>query len=201
MRCRFVAVGVLVGLWTFDGSKMTDKIYDSSGQGNNAYTDGSTATSSMKTIGKLGQGLQLNGSDYVDAGNISAANFGPNQDFSLGFWMKTTSSPSGSTILLSKANVYSTGAGWGFYENSTSLWLKIADGSSARYEDRVFPINDGRWHFVEYSISRSGNCNRYLDGALVGATDCSALASVDLTNTKHLLFGVILTRPFLRRNR
>jgi Concanavalin A-like lectin/glucanases superfamily len=50
----------LVGHWTFDGADVTDKVYDRSGQGNNGYWNGS-ATSSAKTIGKLGQALNFNG--------------------------------------------------------------------------------------------------------------------------------------------
>lgn len=44
----------LVGLWAFDGADTTDKLYDGSGQGNSAYFYNG-ATSSAKTIGKLGR--------------------------------------------------------------------------------------------------------------------------------------------------
>ena len=56
----------LVGWWTFDGKDVTDKVYDRSGQGNHGYFEGG-ATSSAKVAGKVGQGLQFDGTDdYVD---------------------------------------------------------------------------------------------------------------------------------------
>jgi hypothetical protein len=63
----------LVGLWTFDGPDVTDKIYDRSGQGNNGYFIGGS-TSSAKTIGKLGQALTFDGSNGVDMGTHASLN-------------------------------------------------------------------------------------------------------------------------------
>jgi hypothetical protein len=55
----------LVGYWSFNGPDVTDKVYDRSGQGNNGYFIGG-ATSSAKTIGKVGQALKFDGvSSYV----------------------------------------------------------------------------------------------------------------------------------------
>lgn len=48
----------LVGHWTFDGTDVTDKVYDRSGQGKDGYYIGG-ATSSAKTPGKLGQALNF----------------------------------------------------------------------------------------------------------------------------------------------
>jgi hypothetical protein len=60
----------LVGYWSFNGTDVTDKVYDRSGQGNNGYFIGG-ATSTAKTIGKLGQALNFDGSDdYVGSGSI-----------------------------------------------------------------------------------------------------------------------------------
>jgi len=55
----------LVGLWTFDGADLTDKVYDRSGAGNNGYIF-NAATTSAKVIGKLGQALRFDDvNDYV----------------------------------------------------------------------------------------------------------------------------------------
>ncbi len=67
--------------------------------------------------------------------------------------------------------------------------MKIADGSSSRYEQSVSPVNDGKWHHVLYSITRAGNCVRYLDGAVVGTTNCSAWSAVSLANSSNLTMG------------
>ncbi|MEP6637265.1 MAG: LamG domain-containing protein, partial [Acidobacteriota bacterium] len=62
-------VNGLVGMWSFNGPDVTDKVYDRSGQGNNGYFIGG-ATSSAKTIGKIGQALKFvkSTSQHVDAG-------------------------------------------------------------------------------------------------------------------------------------
>ncbi|MBY0294044.1 LamG domain-containing protein [Patescibacteria group bacterium] len=177
----------LVGLWSFDGADMQGATaYDRSGSGNN----GTLTNTPVRAIGKMGQALSYNGSNsYVSAGNASSLNFGAGQDFTIGFWVKTTASP-GSTKPIAKANVDTTGSGWGFYQAGNSVYLKIADGTSSRYEQAVGPLNDGKWHHVLYSMSRTGNCNRYLDGSLVASTGCSAWSSVDLSNASNLTFGM-----------
>lgn len=65
----------LIGLWTFDGTDVSDKVYDRSGSGNNGYLVGNNnATSSRKTIGKLGQGFRFGGANTggIDIGASSA---------------------------------------------------------------------------------------------------------------------------------
>lgn len=83
----------LMGHWTFDGSTVTDKIYDSSGQGNNGYLY-NAATSSAKVIGKLGQAFQLTGnSDYV---GISPNSLDLSGTESVSFWLYMNSDSGGS---------------------------------------------------------------------------------------------------------
>ena len=177
----------LVGLWSFDGADMQGTTaYDRSGNGNN----GTLVNTPTRIIGKLGQALSFDGvNKYVDGGNPSSLNFGANQDFSIGMWMRTTSSP-GSNKPLAKSNVDTPGVGWGMYQAGSAVFLKIADGTSVKYEQSVGPINDGKWHHVFFTISRSGNCTRYLDGTSVGTAGCSSWAATDLTNAVNLKFGV-----------
>lgn len=102
----------LVGHWTFDGSDFTDKVYDGSGNGNNGYVFG-IATTSMKTIGKLGQGAQFNGSgvSYVDVG--SAAMLDNLTTMSVCTWVNRTSLATNYGDLVSKGT--DGGGGWGLY--------------------------------------------------------------------------------------
>lgn len=76
----------LVGLWTFDGPDVTDKVYDRSGQGNNGYVAGGQATSSMKTIGKLGQALKSS-PGYISVADASSLN--PTAAVSISVWAKS----------------------------------------------------------------------------------------------------------------
>ena len=84
----------LVGYWSFNQPDFTDKIYDRSGQGNDAYFSGG-ATSTAKTIGKVGQGMRFDGvDDYVSAGFDSSLNI--TGQVTLSAWVKLSSAPSAS---------------------------------------------------------------------------------------------------------
>jgi hypothetical protein len=67
----------LVGHWTFDGKDIAGvTAYDRSGQGNNG-TLGNIETFTnipVRTIGKIGQALNFNGSTYVDLANPTSLN-------------------------------------------------------------------------------------------------------------------------------
>jgi hypothetical protein len=56
----WVQASGLVGYWSFNNLDVTDKVYDRSGQGNNAYFEGG-ATSTAKVSGRLGQGVRFDG--------------------------------------------------------------------------------------------------------------------------------------------
>ena len=82
----------LVGLWTFDGSDIGTSILDRSGNGFNGYLVGSNnATSSSKTIGKLGQGFSFAGlnSGGIDLGNNAALT---PANFTIAGWVNIASS-------------------------------------------------------------------------------------------------------------
>jgi hypothetical protein len=85
----------LVGLWTFDGPDVTDKVYDRSGSNFNGYWGGITVgTSSTLTAGKLGQALNLEGTDgYVPIGNAGT------NIRTIAFWMKASTSTVSKEIL------------------------------------------------------------------------------------------------------
>ena len=98
-----------MGLWTFDGKDLTDKVYDRSGQGNDGYFIGG-ATSTAKTIGKMGQGLQLDGSnDFVRS--INSIGISGDAVFSVAGWFyfRSSSSVGVLTYLAGLARPASTG--------------------------------------------------------------------------------------------
>jgi hypothetical protein len=101
----------LVGWWTFDGLDVTDKVYDRSGQGNNAYFVGS-ATSSAKTPGKLGQALKFDGvDDYI---NLGSSGLQVGSGWTSAGWIKFIGTPSGSDYVMvsARGNTGSGHPGW-----------------------------------------------------------------------------------------
>ncbi len=81
----------LIGWWTFDGADLTDKVYDKSGQGNNGYIYNS-ATTTMKSQGKLGQALNFDG---VDDFILPPTGIVPVSNFTISMWIKPRSVSSG----------------------------------------------------------------------------------------------------------
>lgn len=80
----------LVGWWTFDGKNMTQNAVDSSGSGNTGYLTGFTSTTTVP--GKVGQGLQFDGSnDYVSVGSASSLDGIAQLTYSA--WVYSTSTP------------------------------------------------------------------------------------------------------------
>ena len=178
----------LAGYWKLDettGSSASD-----------ASTNGNTGTlNNMENgdwvAGQIGNGLTFDGVDeYGSVPDNNALDIGASQDFTISFWIKTTASP-GSTKPLAKKEVNDNSVGWGFYQSTNGIYMKIGDGSSSLYDGISVPnINDGTWHLITHSVIRKGNCTRYRDAVIVGQTDCSSWASTDLSNSSSLYFGV-----------
>ncbi len=160
----------LVGYWSFNGTDVTDKVYDRSGVGNNGYFIGS-ATSSAKTIGKVGQALKFDGSSsrvLFTAPSIA------NASFSFTGWVYQESTAVDKTW-------FSIGSS-GTLNNSVLLRVKSAGGMRFGFfandldtADGVF--TRGAWHFVActYNVT-SGERVIYLDGVQV-ARNASGVAA------------------------
>lgn len=102
----------LVGWWTFDGTRMTPNVVDSSGQGNNGTISGQTATTT--TTGKLGQALTFDGTnDLVNAGSATSMDDIQSQGgggMTVTGWMRPRVSTSG--VLVAKGSGASFTGAW-----------------------------------------------------------------------------------------
>lgn len=136
----------LVGHWTFDGLDTQTTITDRSGQGNHGYFYGG-ATSSAKTIGKLGQALTFNGtSNYVNAGNTASLSVSGN--ITVALWAKWTASGD-YFVALSKNDSGNNRNGYAFWTDAVldqQMVFQIANGTGNREVFSGGAPNDGRWH-------------------------------------------------------
>ncbi|TXH00473.1 MAG: LamG domain-containing protein [Candidatus Moraniibacteriota bacterium] len=155
----------LKGYWSFNGKDISGTTaYDRSGAGNNGtLTNGPTATQ-----GKVGQGLNFDGTDdYVAMGDINAIDGITN--LTMVGWFKRASTNAHLTIGKSESSTYRTNIN--FY-NDGNVYLNIGDnGISYGY----FASNDTEWHHLVmvFDGSQSGNANRlrvYFDGVAVTLT-------------------------------
>jgi hypothetical protein len=171
----------LTGYWSFNGPDVTDKVYDRSGQGNNGYTDGSVATSSMKTQGKLGQALQFNGSsNYIVVPSSSSIN---SSDFTVAGWFKFDTVNGTYRTMVAK---WYTGVEQQFTlqlntDNKIGWWTGNGSTGGDVVESVTTPVA-GKWYFVAATISGTSK-KLYINGALDNSGTGTAIGanSVPLT--------------------
>ena len=179
----------LVGMWSFNGPDLTTTTaYDRSGQGNNGtLTNGPT-----RAIGKIGQGLNFDGSDdYVSSPHSSSIDFDVNQDFTIAVWVKTTQVAVVDTwpFILSK-HTWSAPGRQGYnllLHNSTSLpWeFEIYSADVGYNVVGASNVADGQWHFLVTGRSGS-NLFAYQDGIF---SNTAAASSVTVAQSRNLIFG------------
>jgi hypothetical protein len=81
----------LVGMWSFNGTDLTDQVYDRSGNGHNGYFSGG-ATSTAKTSGKIGQAINFDGvNDTVLVAHSSLLDLDMTESATFSFWINKRS--------------------------------------------------------------------------------------------------------------
>jgi len=152
--------GGLAGHWTFNGPNMTPNVRDVSGQGNHGNLVGQAATTTA--IGKLGQALTFDGTnDYVTMGDVLDPGTG---DLSAFAWIKTTGTVG--VVVNKRDGAVATNAGYALHMTTNTLGFRFGDGSAARIgvNSTAPVINDGQWHHVGVTFTRTGNGQLYVDG-------------------------------------
>lgn len=182
----------LVGHWTFDGPDVnwaTGVVSDVSGQGNNGVAK-SMSTSSTPRQGKVGQGLDFDGTnDYVDTQKDFSWTVA--QSFSLSLWFKTDTTAS-YQVLISKSS----------YEYS--LYIDTANGGTLRFiywnaagsnqidlnsnRSGTVPLVAGKWYHAVITYGGSNNAYMYLDNVQIDS-DTTVGALRDIANTTYIGYG------------
>ena len=134
----------LIGWWKFD-----DDFLDSSGLGNNGTPGGNPTF----VAGKVGNALELGGSDYVVIDAV--ADNKTNNDITLCLWLKTSSNDAEIIAI----NTASAGNVMRLAIDSGSLVIDVSDpqGHSTTH------IDDGEWHFMTY-VRNGATGYIYVDG-------------------------------------
>ena len=172
---------------TFDGNYT-----DSSGRGNNATAVGSPSF----VAGNLGADAVEVSTDTTNttynylilANGLGATpsdlQFGSSVDFTISYWVQlpagaipgdlpffgsATNSTYGFGVLLAPA--YQTGGlAWSLYDSG---------GTGAGFQGSANTINDGNWHNVVETFTRTNACITYLDGVAVNSTSIAGIGDVD----------------------
>ncbi|MFZ1626983.1 MAG: LamG domain-containing protein [Candidatus Moraniibacteriota bacterium] len=169
----------LKGYWSFNGQDMSGTTaYDRSGSGNN----GTLTNGPAITEGKLGQGLNFDGSnDYVSTADYS---FTSAQPFTMSAWFKTDS-VSGNQVVFAKPN-----PNWEYSMKITGSTLTfiywVTDASAAISLSAPSALVVGQWYFV--TVTHDGSsAYMYVDGVSV-ASDTSTSGTYQ-NRTDNLQIG------------
>jgi hypothetical protein len=169
----------LVGIWSFNSKDLSDKVYDRSGNGNDGYVNG-RATSTQKTIGKVGQALDFDGTaDYVYLG--TPASLFPTSAITISAWIRPDQLASASQIVsnddaLTISNQMRT--------QGTGLRCSISNTTSTQGSTLVVD----EWAHVA-CVYDGANIINYINGINVGSTALTGSISYPNSNTEPWRIG------------
>ena len=138
--------------------KLNGDALDSSGNGYNG-----TATSVTYAAGRFGQAAVFNGSSsFIDTNAKIPASL----DFSVSFWIKTTSASS--QLILDNKSGYTTN-GWRVFINAGAIVYAEGNGvdNATSQTSPSSTYADGNWHHVCVTRAAGGTVNMYIDNSRV----------------------------------
>ena len=180
----------LAAYWSMNEGVST-QAGDFSGNGNT----GTLANGPTWTAGKLGQAVNLDGSnDYIDLGSNTSLNVASSQAFSVSGWVKTTENYGPIVSLRSNASqnpIVDIMVGYdGAVFSSGNLMALVRSDTSSSGHARVTggAVNDGKWHFFTLTRDAGSTITLYLDGVSQG-TNSGANSGAAITTTTYRAIG------------
>jgi hypothetical protein len=170
----------LVGMWSFNSKDLSDKVYDRSGNGNDGYVNG-RATSTLKSIGKVGQALNFDGtSDYIYLG--TPASLFPTSGITLSAWINPDQTAI-STQIISNDDA-ATISNQMRTQGAAGLRCSISNTTSTFGST----IPSGEWTHVG-CVYDGANIINYINGVSVGSTPLTGSISYPNSNTEPWRIG------------
>ena len=184
----------LVGYWNMDSTEIFGtNVYDTSGKNNHGtMVGGGAGGSPTSTVGKIGQGLDFDGSNgYINTNNQTTLNPGTGS-YTISAWAKTTDSGNYGTIF---------GSNWA---GSTSVSLRKSNTNKLEFvnlisgvggcnisvaNSGITDIADGKWHHIVGVIDVDNTkCTIYLDKKIDKSL---TYTPIDLTSTIDYYIGAL----------
>ena len=160
----------LVGMWSFNGLDLTDRVYDRSGNGHDGYFIGG-ATSSAKTTGKVGQAINFDGvNDSVLIAHSSLLDLDMTESATFSFWINKRSASANAGAIYKRT---SGSAGYSidiFTSGAVSFTIGDLFSNNNRIgNDTSSTMNLNQWYHVAVTYDGSINSSGikiYFDGVL-----------------------------------
>jgi hypothetical protein len=165
-----------------------DETSDSIANDSAGTLDGTLYNSPAWTIGRIGGGLTLNGTNqYFSVPDDYSLDIGTG-DFSIALWMQRSSDPITNKRLICKGGSSSTDKGYTLSGSDSSVALYLANGAVQKSLGNSFSgLN--KWQHVVFTVDRaSGKATAYMNGSYKAEVDISTLTG-DINSAKDLFIG------------
>lgn len=126
----------------------------------------------------------FNGSNYVTLDNGSDLDFRYDGDYSISFWVNTTSTTSDPIMIGDQDWASSGNKGLSIAFRGDNWRVAIADGAGNKADASTsgIPFNDGNWHMLTVTLDRDEDMRMYQDGVLVASANMSNVANTNSGN-------------------
>ena len=181
----------LKGYWSFNGQDLSGtSAYDRSGAGNTGTLTGGP----IKVTGRVGQGLDLDGTDdYVSVADNAALDMGDTDDLTVTGWLYRDSYSTNDVVVAKRTGMSVLNTGYALVvNNSDELFFEVADGSN-EYSVISGPVFTGPgWYHVAavWDQDSASGTELYIDGVPINATDAGAVGNIgSIANSEVLAIG------------
>ena len=136
---------------------------------------------------EYGNIVEFNGtSDKVEVTDNTSIAFRHTDDYSIGFYVNTTSTDSDPVMVGDQNWASSNNPGLSIAHRGDNWRVARSDGSTKADINFDGAYNDGEWHFLMVTFDRDGSMTMYQDGVSVANADMSAVGGTDSGNNMFI---------------
>ena len=129
---------------------------------------------------------EFDGTSQYATINDSDLGFRYDSDYSISFWVNTTSGDSDPVMLGDQDWNSSGNTGLTIAFRGSNWRVAYSDGTTKADTNHDSNFNDGGWHLATVTFDRDGNMKLYADGVMVASEDMSAVGTANSGNPLRL---------------
>ena len=156
----------LSGYWSFEHVLLNGTVYDNSTYGNDGVMRGFDTNTAI--MGKYGDAIKFDGdNDYIDCGADAHLNFGLNDTFTIGAWIKKDFKNTKQIIADTIQGIPCIDcSGYMLRVEPTGMVMfKITNGTGNTTAISSTNVSDNQWYFI-VAVKNPGNLSIYINGVL-----------------------------------
>ena len=136
-------------------------------------------------------GFNYNGTDqYAVVNDDEDLKFRYESDYSISFWVRTTSTDSDPVMIGDQNWASSNNSGMTIAFRGDNWRVAVSDGAGNKADANTsgdgIPFNDGNWHLLSVTFDRDGNMTMYQDGSVVQSASMIGVGSIDSGNPLNI---------------